>query len=205
METLSLNAPGRAHLSAEVVRWLAGLDTAVVAAALAVSWFSFSAWLRGEYWWAPLNVAGALFYGDRAFQLGVGRATLAGGAVLLLLYSFLGTLLARAVPSPLSFTRVLLIALLGAVLWHLAAGRLIWALLHPFAPRYFPAPAAWSAHLLFALALTRLPRRSRALAAALGPPAPLEPPLWPPLLPPAGASPGGAASALTGEQPEGDC
>jgi hypothetical protein len=176
MERPTSGVPASRDLSPALIRWLAGLDTAVVAALAGGSWFCFATWLRGEYWWAPLNVAGALFYGDRAFHLGLGRATLAGAALLLVLHTLLGTLITRAVPSPARIVPALLIGLAGGVLCQLAAERWFWSQLHPFAPAYFPRTSTLPAHLLFGVSLARIGARRRALLSAFGPP-PFPPPL----------------------------
>ncbi|MGJ5820178.1 hypothetical protein [Paludibaculum fermentans] len=150
-------------------RLLAGLDTGFAGAVVLVGWFLFHSWLTGEFWWAKLNVAGALFYGSPVFTMGFGRASLAGAALLLVLYSAIGALfglLAR----PSGFTRNLLLGMLIALSWHLISQRYFWRRLDSFGPAYFPALSTLPAHLIYGLSLSRFANRFQRLALGFGDP-----------------------------------
>jgi hypothetical protein len=154
-------------LSERACRILAGLDAGVIGGILVLIWLSFMARIQGDYWWAKWNVAGALFYGDRVYSMGWGRASLAGAACLLLVYALLGllfSLLARV----RGYGFNLLLGLTIALTWYLAAELFIWSRLNPGAPRYFHAIVMLPANVLFGLALVRFAPRFRRIAAVVG-------------------------------------
>jgi len=155
-----------------VCRVLAGLDVGLYGALLVLACLCFHSWLRGEFWWSKLNVAGSFFYGEQAFQAGLGHVTLAGTALLLLIYSALGAVLAFITPPPPRWYRSLMVGLVGIFLFQLFADRWLWRHFHPFAAAYFPRIATIPANLLFGLSMIRLGRRSLALGRAEPSPAP---------------------------------
>lgn len=154
-------------LSERTCRLLAGIDTGLAGAIVVVGWFMFHSWLTGEFWWAKLNVAGAIFYGSPVYTMGFGRASLAGAALLLVIYSLLGGLfglLAR----PGGFTRNLLLGMLVAMTWHAFSQRYFWRRLDSFGPAYYPVLSTLPAHLIFGLSLSRFANRFQRLAVAFG-------------------------------------
>jgi hypothetical protein len=170
---------------AGVCKAVAGLDAGVIGACLVIIWFCWAGWIRGDYWWSKLNVAGALFFGERAFQGGFGFATIAGASLLLLIYSSLGALLGWLTPPPPRWYRSVLVGLLGALVFQLVADRWLWKQFHPFAAVYFPPGVTLPANLLFGLSMMRLGVRNMAVLRAFGgwhppPPAAASEPLEPP-------------------------
>jgi hypothetical protein len=174
-----------AGLARGACRALAGLDRGMAAAALALGWFALHGWLRGEFWWAKFNVAGALFYGPAVYGMGIGRATAAGLALLFVIYTLFGAGFAW-IARPRGLGRNLLLGLVWALAWHLVAQRWLWRMFDPFGPAYFPLLASLPAHVLAGLALARYAARFRSLALSYGggdwmvaewPPEPLETPL----------------------------
>lgn len=161
---------------ARVCRLLAGMDVGLSAALAVLTWLLVHSWLRGEYWWAKLNVAGALFYGPEVYRMGVGRATLAGFALLVVVYSLLGLLYAMVAKTE-GYGRNLLTALVWCAVWHLVAERWFWPGMDVFGPAYFPTLATLPAHLITALCLARFGVRYASLAASFGAPAPAAEPL----------------------------
>lgn len=157
-------------LSERACRILAGLESGVIGGILVLIWLSFMARMQGDYWWAKWNVAGALFYGDRVYSMGWGRASLAGAAWLLLVYALIGvvfSLLARV----RGYGFNLLLAWTIALLWHQSAELLLWHRVNPGAPRYFAAGVMLPAHLMFGAVLLRFTPRFRRISALLGDPA----------------------------------
>ncbi len=154
-------------LSERTCRLLAGLDTGLAGAVVLVGWFLFHSWLTGEFWWAKLNVAGALFYGSSVYTMGFGRASLAGASLLLVLYTVIGGLFGL-IARPSGFTRNLLLGMLLAMTWHLLSQRYFWRRLDSFGPAYFPALSTLPAHLIFGLSLSRFSTRFQRLALAFG-------------------------------------
>jgi hypothetical protein len=164
-------------------RAVAGLDAGTFGGFLALVWLCHSSWVRGDYWWSKLNVAGSFFYGEWAFRSGFGRATVAGAALLLLSYALLGAFLGWLTPPPPRWYRSVVVGILGALLFQLVADRWLWARFHPFAAIYFPPSATLPANLFFGLSMIRLGHRNLAVLRAFGgwqPPAPLPPPAPPP-------------------------
>jgi hypothetical protein len=161
--------PSPSGISERLCRLMAGLDIGISGAVLCVSWLGFHSWLRGDFWWAKFNVAGALFFGGSVYSTGFGRATLSGMAILIALYASVGIafgLLART----RGFARNLLLGLLAALLWHVCADRFVWRRFDPFALAYFPSLATLPAHLLLAINFSRFAARYRALALTFGSP-----------------------------------
>lgn len=166
--TPAAQAPPTPHgLPAWACRLLAGLDAGTLAAAAVLAWFALFPLARGEFWWSRFNLAGAPFYGERVFFMGLSRASLAGAAFLFLAYSLLGivfALLSRAS----GLFRAMLLGVLWMMLWHLFAQRLFWRWLDSSAPSYFTQPATLPAHLAAGILLGRVPGRLRAFARLAG-------------------------------------
>ncbi|MBI5282331.1 MAG: hypothetical protein HY858_11665 [Candidatus Solibacter usitatus] len=150
---------------------MAGLDCGLAGGAAFIAWMLVHSWIRGEFWWSKLNVAGALFFGGSVYSMGRGWATLAGASLLLVLYASLGALFAL-IASTRGVARNLILGLLLALSFHLVADRFLWRRFDPFAPAYFPPLATLPGHMLYGLSLVRFSRRFSALSGAFGPPAP---------------------------------
>lgn len=154
-------------VSQRVCRALAGMDVGLAAGLAALSWLSLHSWLRGEFWWAKLNVAGAVFYGPEVYTMGLSRATAAGFALLLVVYTVLGLMFSLVARSE-GYARNLMLSLGWSAVWQLAAQMWFWARLDAFGPSYFPPLATLPAHLMMALCLARYAVRYRSLALAFG-------------------------------------
>lgn len=170
--------PGRG-LSRTAVRMLAGLDVGLFAGMPAIAWLLLHSWLRGEPWWAKLNVAGAFFYGSAVYTMGLGRASLAGIALLLAGYALLGAIFGLGA-RPQGVARNLILGLFVAVSWQLICQQYLLARLESFAPAYFPPLSTLPAQLMFGIGLARFGPRFQALAKDFGDvswlPAPEPPP-----------------------------
>jgi hypothetical protein len=171
--------PGRG-LSRTSVRMLAGLDVGLFAGLPAIAWLLFHSWLRGEPWWAKLNVAGALFFGGSVYTMGFGRATLAGFALLVAGYALLGVLFGLAA-RPRGIARNLILGLFVAVAWQLICQQYLLSRLDSFAPAYFPPLSTLPAQMMFGIGLARFGPRFQLLASDFGDPSwlpapPSEPP-----------------------------
>ncbi len=156
-------------LSERACRLLAGVDVGLAGSLAAIGWLLFHSALQREFWWAKLNVAGAFFYGPGVYSMGVGRATLAGFALLLVTYTALGALFGAAA-QPRKPGRNLLLALILTVAWHFFAQVRFWPWMDTFAPSYFPRLATMPAHLLYVLCLSRFSGRFWSLASSFGDP-----------------------------------
>lgn len=169
MHAASPGEPIRGGLSERACRMLAGADTGLAGGILVLVWLSFFSRMQGEYWWSKWNVAGALFYGDRIFVMGLGRASIAGAALLLLIYAALGVVFSL-IGRPRGFAFNLLAGLTLALLWHQMADWLLWPRLHPSAPRFFHPFVMLPANVLYVAALIRFGPRIRRIALAAGDP-----------------------------------
>jgi hypothetical protein len=147
---------------------LAGLDSGVLAALAALAFLALTSRLGGGFWWEKFNIAASPFYGDRVFQLGLGRATWAGAALLLVIYALLGCIFGLLLRGTRGAVKIGLSAVIFALGWHLTADKLLWNHLSPFALRYFSRAATLPAHLAFALFLLRYGRRYQRIGAILG-------------------------------------
>lgn len=147
---------------------LAGLDTGVFGGFVALSFLALASVLTGDFWWARFNAAAYLFYGDRVFYLGLGRATWAGAALLLIVYALLGALFGILLRHVRAFLVVAAAALIVVFVWQGAADRFVWKRLNPFAVRYFGPSATLPAHMAYGLSLLRYRRRYRLISRLLG-------------------------------------
>jgi hypothetical protein len=165
-------------LSIPVCRLWAGLDCGLWAASALIGWLALHSALRGDFWWSKFNVAASIFYGDAVFRMGLGRATLAGLALLVVVYACLGMLFGLLAARS-GLARNLGLGVLAALAWHILAQLYFWRALSPFAAAYFPAAAMLAGHFLYGLLLSRFASRFQAIAREFGherPPAPLPAP-----------------------------
>jgi hypothetical protein len=149
-----------------LVRLAAGVETSVPASLCSLIWFGWHSRLIGEPWWSKFNVAAAPFLGNCVFYSGLGWATVAGAALLVLVYSLVGIVFAFLAGGG-GAARGLLRAALWMACWHIFSQRYFWPLLDPDAPSYFPISATLPAHAATAILLARLApayRRLRALS-----------------------------------------
>lgn len=157
-----------------LLRLAAGVDAGAAASIAVLSWFVVHSRLLGDPWWAKFNLAAAVIYGNEVYWMGRGRATLAGAALLFVLYTLLGVLFAF-LAGRRSFSRSALLALLWMTLWQMVAERHVWPLLDDAAPHYFARLATVPAHLAAAILLMRYPSRLRRLEALFQPVQPAGP------------------------------
>ncbi|MCS7043824.1 MAG: hypothetical protein NZR01_13640 [Bryobacteraceae bacterium] len=187
---MSGDVPGIQKPPSWLCRLAAGVDAGAAAALAVLGWFALHSRLLGEPWWAKFNMAAAAIYGSDVFWMGRSRATLAGAALLFLVYTLLGVIFALLAGRRGAW-RSLLLALLWMGLWHMVAERFVWPWLDGAAPQYFSRLATAPAHLAAAILLLRSPSRLQKLE-SLFQPEPL-----PPALPP--APPDAAGDAETQE------
>ncbi len=156
-------------------RLLAGIDAGALAALAVLAWFAVHARLLREPWWAKFNLAAAPLFGERVFYMGPGRATVAGAALLFILYTLLGVVFAFLAGNR-GPVRAFLLALLLMTLWQFFAQSYLWPRLDPYAVPYFLWPATIPAHAAAAVLLARFPSRLHRLQALAAPEVPSAPP-----------------------------
>lgn len=203
MSTPQEGSPGAEGISVRICRLLAGLDIGFAGGVAVIVWFVIHSRMSGELWWSKLNVAGGLFYGGKVYSMGLGRATLAGASLLLVIYALAAAVFAQLAPVK-GYARNALLALLYSAGVQMAFDRFLWPRMESFAPSFFAFQVTLAGHLLYALSLTRFPGRFRALALTFGDPAWAaqffaEPaPVQAPAEPPAAAETGIEAAADAG-------
>ena len=170
-------AHGSRHMRANTLnlksRLLVGIDVGVRGAGLVLLWFALHSILIREFWWAKLNVLGSFFYGLSAFSAGLGRVTVAGLAMLVVLYGLGGAVLAAVMPERMKASMRLLLTAGFVALWQFAMTRVILPWISPFTAAYFSDRVVFIANLLFLLVLLRLGRKFLPMASP--PPAVQEP------------------------------
>jgi len=115
-----------------------------------------SMWHR-HVWWEIPNLLGSTFYHSRAFYSGLGKVTLAGGALQLTISGVVGAIFG-AIFGPTSGNvrsrhRLILLGTLTGLGWFYLANAVMWPRLNPLIPLYWPEPAAALSHLLFGACL----------------------------------------------------
>lgn len=168
MQVVDLRPPDLPPPPAWVFRVLAGIDTGAVAGLILLVWFAVHSRLLREPWWAKFNLAAAPFFGERIFVMGPGLATLAGAALLFLLFCLLSVAYCLLACSR-GAVRASLLAALWMTAWHVFADRWFWPLLDSSAGAWFPWSATVPAHAAMAILLLRCPARYRRLRALLAP------------------------------------
>jgi hypothetical protein len=146
---------------------MAGFDAGFAGGVAVIAWFVIHSRMSGELWWSKLNVAGGLFYGGNVYSMGLGRATLAGASLLLIVYALAAAVFAQLAPVK-GYARNALFALLYSAVVQVAFDRFFWPRLEAFAPSFFAFQVTLAGHLLYALSLTRFPGRFRSLALTFG-------------------------------------
>ncbi len=157
---------------------LAGLQAGVLGSLLMLGWLMLgSIWLRRSIWTIP-NLMATAMYGPEAYSNRYVRSSLAGAALLIVIYGLLGALWGafwkdREVP----FLRVAG-AITGLVVYTLFFG-FVWKHTRPLISLYAPERQLEVGHLLWGLVLARSPRFSRQLedpTDEVPPPLPLQEP-----------------------------
>jgi hypothetical protein len=146
----------------------AGLECGVAGGALALAWYALHSVAHAEFWWTKFNIAAVPLYGEAVYRLGVSAATLAGAALLLLIYSLSGALFG-VVAGLLPRVPALAAALLCTALLHAVFAASLRPLFGPWAPTWFPTSATLPAHLLLAALLARWPQFHTRLVAEFAP------------------------------------
>lgn len=137
-------------------RLLAGIETGIVGGIAMLLYFSGLSFLQRQQWWTAENLLGSAVYGNAAIWKGLGRATMAGAAVQLVLASLCGI----AFSFTISFLRVgsvfrLSAAVAAATGWYFLFYNWIFPAVAPLIPMYSSRSAPLVAHLLLGLSLSR--------------------------------------------------
>jgi hypothetical protein len=141
------------------ISWpLAGLQAGVLGVLIMLGWLGISSFSQRRNFWAAANLMGSFFYGEAALRPGFSRATLSGVALYLLVYGTLGIVFGMIFRDRLRGLRLLLCALIFAAVWYYVSFGLIWKRLAPLVSLLYAERPMVIGHLMYGLALTKLPK-----------------------------------------------
>jgi len=147
------------ELRLAVPHLLNGIEAGVIGGiAMLVVLVCASLW-RGDPWWIPANLLGSTFYGARALSAGPSRATLAGGALHIVLTGSIGASFALFRGGIRPRQRLVLLGTLAGLIWYGLADALLWRRINPLVPLYSAQPVTLLAHALFGACLGFLGRK----------------------------------------------
>ena len=130
-----------------------GIKAGVVGGVAMLGLFAAASMFSRHGWWEVPNLLGSTFYHARAFYMGPGVATLAGGALHLTVSGCIGAAFVLACGNVRSRHRLILLGTLFALTWFFAANVLLWPRINPLVASYWPEPAAVLSHVLFGVCL----------------------------------------------------
>lgn len=133
-------------------RMLHGIEAGVIGGLAMLGMLAAVSMWHRHVWWEIPNVLGSTFYHSRAF-LGLGKATVAGGALELTITGAVGAIFAAACGHVRSRHRLILLGTLTGLGWFYLANAILWPRLNPLIPYYWPEPAAALSHVLFGACL----------------------------------------------------
>ncbi len=144
---------------------LAGLETGIVAVLFLLGWLALaSAWYRRSIW-TSANIMATTFYGEAALGRGFTSRTLAGLALYVVLYGFIGALFGLALQGRGPGSRVVLIGIAVGLGWYFLAYAVLWRSLNPLITLYTHPGPTIAGHVLYGGFLGRYPRYLDTLAA----------------------------------------
>lgn len=133
-------------------RMLHGIEAGVIGGLAMLGMLAAVSMWHRHVWWEIPNVLGSTFYHSKAF-LGLGKATVAGGALELTMSGLVGAIFTVIFGHVRSRHRLILLGTLAGLAWFYLANALVWPRLNPLIPYYWPEPAAALSHVLFGACL----------------------------------------------------
>jgi hypothetical protein len=131
-----------------LVRTLAGIQTGVLTALMALAWV----WITSG--WRTLNLFGALFYSPWE---SAGYHTAAGAALILILFVAGAVLWSVCLRRDWRWTRGVLFALPFTAAYYLLQSHFLWKRFNPWLYHAAPPLSLWGAWLIFAVGLSFSP------------------------------------------------
>ncbi len=132
---------------------LHGIEAGVVGGIAILGALAAASMWHRHVWWEFPNILGSTFSHSRALYSGLGKATLAGGALELTMSGLVGAIFGLACGNVRSRHRLMLLGTLAGLGWFFLANILVWPRLNPLIPLYWPEPAAVLSHVLFGACL----------------------------------------------------
>jgi hypothetical protein len=134
-------------------RMLHGIEAGVVGGLAMLGVLAAASMWHRHVWWEFPNVLGSTFSRTRTLYYGLGKTTVAGGALQLTITGLVGAIFGVTCGHVRSRHRLILLGTLAGVGWFYLANALVWPRLNPLIPLYWPEPAAVLSHLLFGACL----------------------------------------------------
>ncbi len=150
------------RVSPHVLFALTGMETGVLGGVAMCAWFLGSAALAGGSIWSIPNLAASLLYGRAVLRSGFGMPSVAGIALILVLGGIVGVLFGLAIRGHANRGRVVLLALLAALVWFYFSQAFFWNRLGILAGIQISPAASMVGHLVYGLVLGRYPGRLEA-------------------------------------------
>jgi hypothetical protein len=141
-------------------RLLHGIEAGIIGGLAMIVLLASGAMLRGYGWWQPSNLLGSTFYGARAFRAGLGRATLSGLALHLVITGVVGGAFAILSARIRTSRRLVLLGALAGIAWFYLADAILWRWANPWVPLYSARLDALLAHALYGACLGNMARQA---------------------------------------------
>ena len=145
------------------MRLLAGLQAGTAGGLLMLAYFSLQSAILRQPWWSMANLLGTAIYGQSALWRGLGRATLAGAALQLLIAAAVGILFGVFFSRLRGWTAPLLLGIATGVACFFFCHDGMFGRISPLIPVYAPRSSTIVGHLLLGLALSRVAAIYRSL------------------------------------------
>ena len=134
---------------------LAGLETGVLGGVAMMLFLFAHSTLRGQSWWSYANLLGSVVYGPSALWRGLGRATVAGIAIQVLMGGAAGVLFGVCFARTRGRVESLLLGLSSGVIWFFVCHWFLFKGIGPLVPVYASQPATLLGHVILGLVLSR--------------------------------------------------
>jgi hypothetical protein len=150
-------------------RMIHGIEAGVVGGLAMLALLAATSMWNRHVWWEFPNVLGSTFSHSGVLYSRLGKTTLAGGALQLMISGMIGAIFGVVCGNVRSRHRLILLGTLAGLGWFFAANALIWPRLNPLIPLYWPEPAAVLSHVLFGACLGYAGTADGLAADAIGP------------------------------------
>ena len=111
--------------------------------------------LRGQSWWSYANLLGSVAYGASALWRGLGRATVAGIAIQILMSGVAGVLFGVCFARTRGRMVSLLLGVSSGLIWFFVSHGILFKGIGPLVPVYASQPATLLGHMILGLVLSR--------------------------------------------------
>lgn len=164
-------------VSPHVLFALTGMETGVLGGVAMCAWFLASSVLAGGSVWTIPNLAASILYGRAVLRSDFGMPSVAGIALIVVLGGIVGMLFGLVVRGHRNRPRIVLLAILTALVWFYFSQALFWSRLGILAGVHLSPASTMAGHLIYGLVLGRYPGRLESARRQFdpGPPDPAAP------------------------------